>query len=217
MIKKITFITVAFVYCSFFVNAQINEGSLLIGGQVYYNNVSGKTSEGGITEKTSNGVIDLSLGKAIKDNVVVGVHLEFVPGSTGHINNGIVSYKTKVNGYGGGVFYRKYKTLAKDFYFFIEAGANYLYERQTTRDTAGNKVQMSTYSAVQLSLAPGISYKVLKNLHMEVMIPGLLTLQYEVDKASSISQSASQNKYTFNTNINASTLNNISVGFRLIF
>jgi len=217
MIKKITFITLAFLCCSFFVNAQIKEGSLLIGGQVYYANVSAKTSNGGRMEKASNGVIDLSLGKAIKDNVVLGVHLQFIPGTSDQINNGSVSYKTKSNGYGAGVFYRKYKTLAKDFYFFIEAGANYLYEKQTTRDTAGNKVQMSTYSAVQLALAPGISYKVLKNLHMEVMIPGLLTLQYEVDKTSSISQSASQNKYTFNTNINASTLNNLSVGFRLIF
>jgi hypothetical protein len=214
MIQKITFATLAFLCCSFFVNAQIKEGSILVGGQVYYANTILKTSNGQTTQKQNNGVIDLSLGKAIKDNAVIGIHLEFAPGSTA--NNGSIIYKTKSTGYGAGVFYRQYKTLAKDFYFFIEADVNYFYGKVTTVDTAGNKYQITTGSTVQLSLAPGISYKVLKNLHLEVTIPQIISAQYTVNKASGQTQVTSQN-IVFNTNLNASTLNNLSVGFRLIF
>lgn len=216
MIQKITFATLFFLCCSFFVNAQIKEGSILVGGQASYSHTSAKNSNVDPIQKQNYGVIDLSLGKAIKGNTVVGIHLEFAPGTSEETSNGNVIYKSKATGYGAGVFYRQYKTLAKDFYFFIEADVNYFYGKITSVDSVGNKYQITTGSTVQLSLAPGISYKVLKNLHLEVTIPQIISAQYTVNKASGQTQVTSQN-IVFNTNLNASTLNNLSVGFRLIF
>jgi hypothetical protein len=217
MIQKITLATLAFLCCSFFVNAQIKEGSILVGGQVYYANTTAKTSNSNASQKQNYGAIDLSLGKAIKENTVLGINLEFAPGTSNQVNNGSVIYKTKAIGYGAGVFYRRYKTLAKDFYFFIEGGVNFFYNQQTTRDSAENKIQKITNSTAQIYLAPGISYKVLKNLHLEVSIPQLTSLAYTNSKTSYLASRSSQNNISFQSNLNASTLNNLSVGFRLIF
>jgi hypothetical protein len=217
MIQKITFATIFFLCCSFFVNAQIKEGSILVGGQASYSHTSAKNSNVDAIQKQVYGIIDLSLGKAIKENKVVGIHLEFAPGTSNQINNGSVVYKTKSIGYGAGVSYRQYKTLAKDFYFFIEGGADFFYSEQNTKDTTGTKIHKISSSAAQIYLAPGISYKVLKNLHLEVSIPQLFSLQYTKGKASYMGVQSSQNNLTFSSNLNASSLSNLSVGFRLIF
>jgi hypothetical protein len=217
MLKKITFATLAFLCCSFFANAQIKEGSILVGGQASYSHTSAKNSNADATQKQDYGIIDLSVGKAIKENKVVGIHLEFAPGTSDQTSNGNVIYKSKSTGYGAGVFYRQYKTLAKDFYFFIEGGANFFYSEQNTKDTTGTKIQKITSSAAQIYLAPGISYKVLKNLHLEVSIPQLFSLQYTKSKARYMGVQSSQNNLTFSSNLNAASLDHLSVGFRFIF
>lgn len=217
MIRKITFPTLIFLCCSSFVNAQIKEGSILVGGQIYYSHARAKTSNSDPSQKQDYGIIDLSVGKAIKENTVLGIHLEFAPGMSNQIYNGSVVYKTKSTGYGAGIFYRQYKTLAKDFYFFIEGGADFFYSEQNTKDTTGTKIQKVNNSTAQIYLAPGISYKVLKNLHLEVSIPQLFSLQYAKSKTSYMTVQSSQDNLTFASNLNASTLNNLSVGFRLIF
>lgn len=216
MCKKIITVILVFLCCSFCVKAQIKQGSILVGGAVYYTNTHTKNSNGEMSQKENTGFIDLSVGKAIKENSVVGIHLEFSPAVSNSFNDGNIVYKTKTTGYGAGVFYRKYKTLGKDFYFFLEAGADYLYGEQKTKDASGNKLQNNTYSLANLSLSPGISYKVFKNLDLEVSIPQLIALQYQVNKTNGVTQT-SQNQFNFKTNLNASTLNNLSVGFRLIF
>jgi len=212
---KITFATLAFLCCSFFVNAQIKQKSVLLGGKLYYSNAITKLNDR-TNSKSNSAIIILSVGQAIKQNSVLGVNLQFSPSTSYQFNDLNVQYKSQASGYGAGVFYRQYKSLAKDFYFFIEADANYFYLKQTVSDTSGFKLQNVSQSSVQLSLAPGISYKVFKNLHLEVAIPQLLSVQYGAAK-NNLDRSNSQKQFAINTSLNSTSLNNLSVGFKLIF
>ena len=217
MKSKITILFISFLYCSFLANAQIKQGSILLGGQISFSHQSmlHPTSQG-YDQKTNYGNISLSGGKAINDNSVIGLSLQF--GSSNNYSfNGYTSQRQKSTRYGAGIFYRKYKTLAKDFYFFLEGGLNYSYGKSNVKDSSGNELQKTTQSDVGLRLGPGISYKVLKNLHLEISLPQMFSLDYGESKITEQLNSYKSNGITFNSNLNASALQSLVVGFRLIF
>ncbi len=216
MKSKIAILLISFFSCSLLVNAQIKKGSILLGGQINFSHSSLEQPIQGYKQKVNSGNISLSGGKAINDNSVIGLNLQF--GSSNNYYSGAPSTKQKFTSYGAGIFYRKYKTLAKDFYFFLEGGLNYYYSNSNSKDSSGNEIQKVTQSDVELNLAPGISYKVLKNLHLEISLPRMFSIDYGESKTSQ--QQFVSNKtdgISFSTNLNSGLLNNLSVGFRLIF
>ena len=143
MKSKITIRFISFFYCSLLANAQIKKGSILLGGQASFshNNVNYPPNQGS-NQTLNNGSISLSWGKAISDNTVLGLDFQF--GMSNNHNNGYPNQKQKYNSYGAGIFYRKYKSLAKDFYFFLEGGLNYSYGKTNLKDSSGNELQKAT-------------------------------------------------------------------------
>ncbi|MEO8819217.1 MAG: hypothetical protein ABI267_04965 [Ginsengibacter sp.] len=218
MKSKITILFISFFYCSQFVNAQITKGSILLGGAASFSHTDYHYVPNNINDQIGNGGnIYISGGKAVSENSVTGVNLQF--GSANYSYNGSLAQKQKSINYGAGVFYRKYKTLAKDFYFFLEGDLGYSYSRQKQIDSTGNELSKNTQFSVALSLLPGISYKVLKNLNLEVTLPNMFSLQYSDAKINNgTSAPPSKSNYIgFTSNLNASLLQNLFVGFRLIF
>lgn len=195
-----------------------NKGSFLLGGQVSFSHTDYHYLPSVINDQIGNGgSISISGGKAVNDNSVEGINLQF--GSSNYSYTGNLTQKQKYISYGAGVFYRKYKTLAKDFYFFLEGDLGYSYSKQKQTDSTGNELSKNTQSSVGLSLSPGISYKVLKNLNLEVTLPNMFSLQYsdaKINNGTSVPPSKS-NYIGFTSNLNASLLQNLFVGFRFIF
>lgn len=215
MKSKITILFISFFYCSLFASAQITKGSILLGGQINFSHSTLEQPIQGYKQKTNSGNISLSGGKAIDDNSVIGLNLQF--GSSNNYYNQSPSQRQKSTRYGAGIFYRKYKTLAKDFYFFLEGGLNYSYGKSNVKDSSGNELQKTAQSDVQLRLGPGISYKVLKNLHLEISLPQMFSIDYGESKNTEQLNSYKSNGISFNSNLNASALQNLAVGFRFIF
>ena len=217
MKNKFFLATIAFLFCSFFVNAQIKQGSVLLGGQVSYansnySNISEPTPE----RQTSN--VMISLGKAFKENTVYGLNLSYSHYYESYYSGGAINSNQNSDGYAAAVFMRKYKTLGKNFYLFGESEAGYSWSKGTTKNNTNSpdpNVTTSKTSGVHVSFSPGISYQLLKKMQVEITMPDIASLYYTTN--SSNGSTAKQNNLVFNTSLNSFSLANLGVGFRFVF
>ena len=201
---------------SLFINAQIRKGSILLGGQISSYNSTIDYSTNQKSQKNNSSTFNVSVGKAFKENSVVGLTLAFNLSNFSYSFNNYI--KTKQRFYSLGVYDRQYKKLAKDLYFFTELGAAYVFSTQMDTDTLGTKLSTGKGSGGQLNLTPGISYKICKKINMEITIPNIIYAQYSVTKNETISlpQNSVEKRFSISTNLTSSFVNNLGIGFRLI-
>ena len=197
-------------------NAQVTKGSVLLGGQLSYNNNDYTSND----QHVSYGVFNISAGKAISENTVFGVNLTYSPAWVkNYYNYGVGPLKYTSNGYGIGIFYRKYKGLGKEFYFFGEAGAGYTGSNQSGKNDAGNKILSGHTYGGNIYLMPGIAYRISKKFFLEVTIPNLFFAQYQSNEieVQQVPTYEDKNKlFYINTSLSSNYLSNLGIGFRLI-
>ena len=200
------------------VNGQIKKESILIGGQLFYFN--NKNQVDNLTQKSESGTISLSTGKAFKENKILGVNLSYSPiRQSNYLYNGDTTNLT-FNRFDIGIFYREYKKLAKDFYFFCQIDGSFIIANQTEFYKIASGDVNVTQRGGYISLTPGISYQVFKKMQLEIIIPNILSVQYLVTKVESeINQvkGSKQEQFLFYSNLNNNTgLGFLGVGFRFI-
>jgi hypothetical protein len=193
-------------------NAQITKGKYLLGGSASYTNSKNQQGSGSKYESFNT---NIQFGKVIKDNTAAGIILSY-----GYYNNGP---ENKTNVYSAGIFYRKYKPLAKGFYFFAELDGVYNYSKNTEGHfEIGNNAQRYTSNAGIISFTPGISYSVCKRMQMELLMPNLASISYGNTKTEYTSTSTTSvltvkgNIFSANANFNTSFLNNFGIGFKFL-
>lgn len=141
MKTKILLPLTIFFFAPIAANAQINEGRYLLGGSFSFSNSQNPQITGAQSQSLYT---NIQLGKVIKDNTVAGIMLSY-----GYSNNGTSS---KSDRYGADVFYRKYKSIAKDFYLFGETDALYNYSKSTQGNfEVGNNATRSISNGGYLS------------------------------------------------------------------
>jgi hypothetical protein len=202
-------------------DAQISKGSILLGGGVNISNTKYENENLGIAEKTHDNytTINPAFGIAIKENLVMGVSLNY-----GHSDNTInssptVTRKIESDSYGSSIFLRKYLPIGKSFYLFGEGDINYTHNKQSD-----NYIPSSGFNATQkgwtvsLNFSPGISYAITKKFHLETSLSNLLSLGYSNSKSNSISNNiySSQERNSFSFNSNTSPFSNFNIGFRFL-
>ena len=209
MRTKILLTVVIFIAAIYSSNAQINIDRYLIGGSINYYNTTNPTTVGFYS--------NLQIGKVIKDNSVIGLTGSY---SSNNYNYTVAS-PNKTRSYTSGIFYRKYTSLAKKFYFFGELDASYSYSRNIQQNYNGGQYYNSKSSGVAVSFIPGISYNVWKRLQMELSIPSLASLSYShistID--SSLPSSVSPQKrdsYAVGINLNSNIISNFAIGFKFL-
>ena len=216
MRKFYFFVLVISIACS--ASAQIKKGSILLGGQLYYSN--SKTQSENINQKSENGTIGVSLGKAFRENSVVGFNFSFSPTRQTALFSGSDTFDVTYNRFNIGAFFRKYKQLGKDFYFFGQVDGAYITSNQKHDYVAAGGNVKSTQRGGFVALTPGISYQIFKKMHLELTLPNILSLQYLVTKVDSEIQQANDYKteeFSFYSNLNNNTgLGWLGVGFRFI-
>ncbi len=201
--------------------AQIKKGTILLGGQIA--GASGNNKQANqFTEETvkiKSFVFGTSIGKAIKENNIIGINVG--AGFTNYTFRrvGIDSSSSKSNSFNAGVFYRKYKKLAKDFYFFGETNVGFGVNKQyNLRNNFYNEYHRKAFST-DLSITPGISYQVFKKMQLEVSLPNVVGAYYS--KSNDIETATSKkinttNNFSLNTGLSNQLLSNLSLGFRLL-
>lgn len=217
-----------FISSSLIVNAQFKKNDILLGGQLSYSyystsfdqpNSSYPTSD----QKTNNGNITISLGKAINENTIVGINLSYLPSSTTNYQNyGPTLLNYQNNGYGVGIFFRKYKSLGKEFYLFWEESASYNWSNQSGKDSAGLKRISGSSWSTGIDLYPGIAYRISKHFFLELTIPDLFIARYyksnTVNQYGTVSevQTSKNDNLSISTSLSSDPLNALGIGFRLI-
>jgi hypothetical protein len=201
---------------SLFANAQFTKGSVLIGGSVSFSSNQSNSDYTPGKSGAKNGNFNISLGKAVRENAVFGmfVNYQYYEYTYG-IPNG--PSKSSSNGYGIGVFYRLYKDLGKEFYLFGEAGGGYQGSNLSGYDSSGNKVSTGNSNGGQIYLYPGIAYKISKKFIVELSIPQLFNVNYSNTKYKSGGATVSTNdNFYVNANLNSNPLSSLGFGFRLL-
>ncbi|MCD2422713.1 porin family protein [Niabella pedocola] len=210
---KTKLLTVALMTCAYFYsNAQVEKGSTLLGGQLGFT-TQGDTS----SKKNTNGQIAIRAGKAYKENRVFGINLGYA-GTKNEMNSN--GSEQKNTSFTAGIFNRCYKELGHDFYFFGEAGLGYSYGKTTVKeDLPSSKRKINqTSSSIGLGVTPGIAYRVLDHLHMELLIPSLLAVNYSNNKVDfDGTQQFKTNTFSFNTAFSRNPLESLGIGFSFIF
>ena len=171
-------IVFAFI-CS--VNPQIPKGSIFLGGDI--GGSVQKTKSGDVTTNKQSGInISPVFGKAIKENLVVGLNASFgIYNNENLPNNG----KFETDYYAAGIFIRKYKNLGKsDFYLFFQAGMSASFNTQKQEGPFTPLIKQKGFS-VGLIAYPGLSYAVSKKLHLETGFNNLVSIGYTTNKIES--------------------------------
>ncbi|TAE11629.1 MAG: hypothetical protein EAY72_10345 [Bacteroidetes bacterium] len=199
------------------VHAQITEGKWLAIGGISggFNN---RTTAPNEESKGSQFGVQLQLGKAIKNNVVVGGLVGFNASSNRQFFNNNEISRGNFNSATIGVFARHYKSLGKGFNIFAQSTALVNTSRDKTNIPNGASFVNSRSTSAGIGLAPGIAYQIAKKLQVELVANNLLLLQYHNSKQYSVNQPTRTNN-SFNA---SSSLNNglnlgaMALGFTLI-
>lgn len=225
--RKTSVLTIASVFACIITHAQISKGSTFLGGSIGYSN--GKAEQNipqqpnSLQEsKHSNFSIRPQIGKAIAENSIFGVFLNYSR-NTLEQTNGTNIAKTEGNGYGGGIFYRRYYPFSQRFFLFGDAGLGIAFGKGETTSPGGtaNFVSFKTTSQqVSLSLTPGLSFAATRKLFLEASLNDLLSFMYGSTQSDSYNQQGTviqtREEKAFSANANANGAAGLSVGLRWI-
>lgn len=226
MIKNLTLVVLVFI--SFCANAQIKKGSILVGGQL---------SAGKFERDISNFFpipqplpfdpneeakflnVGISIGNAIKENKVIGINFNTATTKQTIFLNQTESITSKNNFNEAGLFYRGYKKLGKDFYFFGQANGSIYFSKTKFNHTTSINNSINKNVGVSISVAPGLAYAISKKFHLELSLQNLAAIQYSTSKhefTNPAIRTINSNSFSFNSSLGGGVLGNMGIGFRLI-
>jgi hypothetical protein len=209
MNRKLLFVC-TLLLCSYLLHAQIGKGSLMIGGQLGYtsNNSRAQAPNESFEGDTFGG--SLSIGKAIKDRLFVGVEL----GSGLSNSEQYMGYNSHNVYYGAGVFMRKYFDIGKRFFVFTQANSGVsFFDNEATSPM--DFTEDEGYNLL-VSFSPGLSYALNRKLHLETGFQSIISASYSRGKVKRRSGQLTRHE-NFSVSTNLNNLASIRVGLRLLF
>ena len=213
--KKFLLFAFAFIGLSSLVKAQIEKGTVLLGGNLYFSsNKSESTTPPNNRDKSTNFGIHPAVGVAIKPNTILGLQLGYSQGESSiEPSSGsqeYTSYRTEF-------FLRRYLTLGKGFHLFGQPGVYFNRSINKYNNFSGSGYKNKGWDA-GISLYPGISYAVTKRFHLEAGLGNMANLSYGKNKHESKSSTNGQisksegSNFTFSSSLSNGTP--ITIGFR---
>ncbi len=222
MRAKILLTIATFIFFVFNSNAQFEKGTVLLGGSVSYS--SSRTAQpnyfGNYQYRNEGSGANVQIGQAVNANSFTGIILSY-----SHFNNATSSLPdsnfNKGTTIGAGAFYRKYKKLLKDFYFFTEVSGQYQHgEMKQESSVSGYFKTKAVSDGGILSFTPGISYAICKNFQMELLMTGLISTSYThtnyhyTSGTPPVASEGKNNSISINANLNSNLLYNFGIGFK---
>jgi hypothetical protein len=184
--KKL-YLAVNLLFIGFFSRAQINQGTILLGGGLNFSSSKQSSYVGGVPSgtpplKATLVAIQPSAMKAIGANLLWGINLDF---SYQAQPNG---YDLHYNEYGIGTFLRKYKPLGGGFYLFGQSSLEFTYGDQRTSYPPGyaDSYSETKDAIVSLGFSPGVAYAINPRWQVEVLLSGLFYADYAHDTETDI-------------------------------
>lgn len=205
------FLILAPITASNCLNAQIKKGAYLLGGDIGFYKQTSQQS-GNTTNTGTSFTFSPVFGKAIKENVVLGMDLTYnyfkndVPGN----------YNAANNSFGAGIFLRKYKPLGKGFYLFGQARTAAEYGTSKSINFSQQYPNSNSKGfSITAGIYPGISYAVSDKLQIETGFNNLIYLQYSYNKASATgSNDIVRQNFSLGSSLSGTA--GLTIGFRIL-
>ncbi|MBD0331814.1 MAG: hypothetical protein ICV66_04105 [Chitinophagaceae bacterium] len=210
--KKILLFTIFYFLIISVTSAQITKGSVLIGSSIY---VSSYEIEDGTTNtKQTFFAVSPSIGRAIVENMIIGVRLSY-----GHGENKYSSAPSQeeITTYSAGLFLRNYFLLGRRFYLFGVTDAGF--GRTERHQTSGIDYERNLKDfSIGSSFSPAISYAVNRRFHLEAGLNSLLNISYTTTKITTVSFTGVRRSkaHGFSLYANLSNPTPLTIGFQLL-
>jgi hypothetical protein len=217
MKKIITLLIAVIFFLTVSSYAQINKGSTLIGGILNLSSNNLKNPDSSLSKQTYFSILP-SAGFAVNTNTILGFSL-FYKTNTG--SGSLYPFKTKDNGYGAGIFLRKYQLLLNRFYLFGEGNLMFDYEsyNYTTHNISNAEYDSKAYG-FSLNFTPGVAFSLTHKWQLEAGLQNLLSVNYtnskEVSKNNSADQDFKENNFSLSSSFEPTSFNNIFIGLRFL-
>jgi hypothetical protein len=222
--ERFILLSIAILLFASITKAQITRGSTFIGGSL---NFSSDKNEPSLTTdvETTNAswAIKPQIGKAIRENKVAGIFLNFGGAINKQERFPSDLAQTKNEFYGGGVFFRNYFLIASRFYLFGDASLGVIsIKNQTLFDNGATRFISYNSKSIQSSLflTPGVSFAASKKVQLEAALNNLFYLSFTSGKSEEYSTPGVLFRETKSNNLSASAnangFNNVYVGIRFI-
>ena len=190
MKKKIILLTCIIVSAAPLL-AQVKKGSIILGTNVnIHTTINNSVSLGKGSNWMHNSQVQVELGKAIKDNTVIGLRFGYgsVPGNEYQQLNGVDYLTYKKNRFvSGSLFFRDYAQLTKNVLLFAEysiSGSTGRF-KNTGYDDAGKLYTANMkLKNIGAGLSLGIAYKISNRVMLDLSFNNLLGLRYTSTKGS---------------------------------
>ena len=197
---KQKFLLAVLSVCMFTIStkAQINKGSTWLGGNISYNQTK-TDNENDPDNKTQSLSIAPAIGKAVSDNLIVGVRLNYLYNKTT-----ISGSSSDERQYGGSIFVRRYLPVISRLYVFGEGsvGANHY---RGTGSKGGGFV---------IALTPGVSVGINKKLQLETGFNSLFSTYYMKRKTTNATDNYTLE--SFGAGFNLENQSTFYLGFRFL-
>jgi hypothetical protein len=201
--------------CTFIVTTraqQINKGSIWLGGNIGFNQ---NKTEYDINPdfKTQTFSISPTIGKAVQDNLIVGINITYQKTKTTNIGGTGSNEKY----YGGGIFVRRYVPVISRLYVFGDLNVWARRYRSDGVPYAGATAKTQTKGGESgVSLTPGISVGLTKKLQLETGFNSLFSTYYSKRKTTSSTIGYNYTNESFNAGFNLENKSTFYIGFRLL-
>ncbi len=217
--KKLMIIS-SMLLCSYFVNAQLDKGTKLLGGSLNF--ATSKTTDqnsSGNTSKYTTVSFSPSIAWATKKNSFTGVSIRFGYATQPSIITGGTYYTSaKQISTGAEVFKRKYLDLGKSFHLFGHGGLGVSYDR--AKNSSVNAALINKNYTAAINFYPGFAYQFNKKMMLELTTGSLMNIGFSHSEMTSTSvgstpQKNKNNSFNLNTGLNSGAFSNIGIGFKL--
>jgi hypothetical protein len=193
--------------------AQVKKGSVFLGGDIAYSDENGTSSNH--NNYYTGGFRFLPVfGKAIKENLILGFDLLYYY-SNNDFSLDFNDLKQWI--YGGGVFIRQYQQIAQTrFSLFIQGNLSAEKDKVKQAFNTPDKIETNIFS-LNVSVYPGISYKISRKLQLETGFNNLVGARYfHRETVSGTINPATSSANGFNLYASLENLTRFYVGFRFI-
>jgi hypothetical protein len=193
--------------------AQIKKGTLLIGGSISFMNGLDEFDNNTYELKTIGIGIWPSAGKAIKDNLVLGVF-----GQYGHnrqeYENQLFGYE--LNNFSMGMFLRRYLQVVKRFYLFGQCHLQGSYT--ISRNYWNTGFRKTQIYGIHVGVYPGLSFALNRKIHFESGFNGVFSTGFGHQREENIESSVKSitRSNSFNMGANLNNISAFTLGMRFL-
>jgi outer membrane protein with beta-barrel domain len=212
LMQKYIYVSLLFIAASLGCRAQIKQGSWLLGGDfTFASNTSNQPDGTPYSNKNTSFSITPSLGKAIRDNLILGFDLSYNHQRSTTVQPNPPDEESTYNQYGVGVFMREYKPVGSNFSLFLQerVGGGFA---KITNTNSSNATSMS----FTMGLSPGVAYSVTRKLQLETGFQNLLYANYAHTKIGEDPSAVKNTNFSVGTNLGYA-FQNLIVGVRFLF